>query len=220
MTERPILMSAPMVRAILEGRKTQTRRIVRGNPHGIHWCPVVVAGYGGWVDDHSRPCPCPYGQRGDRLYVKEHAWMWCEKIPNGTTKKGRAKFKYVPLRCARVFYCADHPEQPAVDVLCEYRGYPWGWRKKLGRFLPRWASRITLETTAVRVERLQDISEADAKAEGVTPFPADPEGDCWTDGKHATAYHHLWNEINGWDGASSWDANPWVWVIQFRRLQS
>lgn len=84
--------------------------------------------------------------------------------------------------------------------------------------MPRWASRITLDVFAIRVERLQDITEEDAKAEGVKPITYDPGGDCWTDGKHRTAFNFLWNEINGWN-PNSWDSNPWVWVVSFRRVE-
>lgn len=234
MNERPILFSGPMVRAILDGTKTQTRRVVKvgrtlpeggwdcirkpGSREAIHLANGVWSWrpYGGAPD---QPYPriweyCPYGQPGDRLRVKEHAWMWCEKVPSGMTKTGRPKFHYVPSARAQVFYCADHPEKPTGTVVCEYRGYQWGWRKKLGRFLPGWASRITLEITAVRVERLNDISEADAKAEGVEPADTTkaPES-VWL--AHRVAFSFLWERING---AGSWAANPFVWSITFRRI--
>lgn len=152
----------------------------------------------------------PYGQPGDRLIVKEHVWMWCEKRPNGVTKKGRPKFHYVPMRGALVFYCADYAEKPNGTIVSPRTGNEWGWRKKLGRFMPRWASRITLEVTAVRVERLQDISEEDAKAEGVQPSYSPNFSQSATG-----AYSVLWESING---AGSWAENPWVWVIEFRRI--
>ena len=218
MKDRPMLYSGPMVRALLDERKTQTRRLVKPQPE---YAPK--SGFWLWkgepISDFSR-IPCPYGQPGDRLIVKEHVWMWCEKVPNGTTKKGRAKFKYVPMRYAQIFYCSDHPEKPTIKVFSEYRGYEWAWRKKLGRYIPRWASRITLEITSVRVERLQDISDADAKAEGCSisqrieslgrqdwpEFPAD----------YRESFSCLWESING---PGSWAANPWVWVIEFRRVK-
>lgn len=92
-----------------------------------------------------------------------------------------------------------------------------------GIHLRRVDARIALEVKSVRAERLHDITEEDAKAEGVTPFPADPEGDCWSDGKYKTAFEYKWGEINGWDGQpkarAPWASNPWVWVLDFRRLK-
>jgi hypothetical protein len=234
--QTPILFSAPMVCAILEGRKTQTRRIVKPQPpfaceyvingaytHALcraigkpdHWVPPTAKS-----TDHR--LPCPQGGPGDQLVVKEHAWMWCEKVPNGVTPKGRQKFKYEPMRYAKIFYCSDHPEKPTIDVVSEYRGYEWGWRKKLGRFLPRWASRITLEVVSLRVEHLNAISAEDAKAEGIEyregpgfKFYGELEKlDQWTHSP-VWSYETLWESING---AGSWKANPWVWVITFRRL--
>lgn len=205
MKERPILFSGSMVRAILGGHKTQTRRIV--NPQ-----PAFIGDENNSVLGHTESAldgKCPYGQPGDRLNVKEHTWMWCEKVPNGTTEKGRPKFRYVPMRYAKVFYCADHPEKPTIKVVSEYRGYEWGWRKKIGRFMPRWACRITLEITKVRVERLQDISPADCRAEGM---PAENN-----DVGVRYGYGQLWNQINEKRGYG-WAINPWVWVIEFRRI--
>jgi len=83
--------------------------------------------------------------------------------------------------------------------------------------MPKWAARIWLEVTGVRIERVQDISEEDAKAEGV-PFPHDPTGDRWTDGKYRTAFEYLWNEIHGWN-PNAWDSNPWVFVISFKKVK-
>ena len=98
MKERPILFSGPMVRAILNGRKTQTRRVARD-----------VAGTGGFVKQLD---VCPYGQPGDRLYVKEATWIWCRKVPNGKTAAGRQKFRYLPHGSRSIFYVADHPQKP------------------------------------------------------------------------------------------------------------
>jgi hypothetical protein len=86
--------------------------------------------------------------------------------------------------------------------------------------MARSACRITLAITEIRVERLQQITEADAMAEGVEPSPFDPEGDCWTDGKYVTAFQYHWGEINGWEGDAKarapWQSNPWVWAINFK----
>lgn len=205
--EKPILFSAPMVRAILEGQKTQTRRVVKPQPCSL-----------GDVIPYAQ---CPYGVPGDRLRVKEAAWMWCERVPNGTTKTGRLKWHYVPMREAPIHYAADHPKKPAINVVSPETGNEWGWRLKIGRFLPAWASRITPEETGVRVERLQDISEADAIAEGIERHVnghwkdyRDPTGRQWHEAP-SDSFCSLWESING---AGSWDANPWVWVLSFRRI--
>lgn len=191
MAERPILFSSPMVRAILEDRKTQTRRRIKrqrdmefdiNDPHfGPYWLSYATDAEG-----EAARVRCPYGSPDDRLWVRE----------------GHA------LDGSQVFYRAGHAEAkssgPRVDVR---------WRPSI--FMPRWASRITLEITGVRVERLQGISEADAMAEGcplINPDPFIPGHG----GSSATDwYSQLWEDING---AGSWDANPWVWVVEFRWL--
>jgi hypothetical protein len=178
-TERPILFSAPMVRAILSGTKTQTRRVVKGmallwlRPDGF--TPEFTA-----LPENGL---CPYGQPGDRLWVREAWRAW----PDG------------------VAYRADISDADLADAVHA------PWRPSI--HMHRAASRITLEITAVRVERLQDISEADAKAEGVTrPVPMlDDDPSTYVD-----AFGDLWASING---PGSWDSNPWVWVIEFRRVE-
>ena len=176
--EKPILMSAPMVRALLAGTKTQTRRALRDgtwlDPKAgvIRMCSVALGVTG------FQTVPCPYGQPGDRLWVRE-AW-------------------------ARTRIAQDHTGAEIVvyregDSRTDYGG-PW----KPGIHMFRRDSRITLEITEVRVERLQDISQADANAEGVAGHPDGP----WH------AYRALWLLING---PGSWDANPWVWAVAFRK---
>lgn len=216
MTERPILFSAPMVRALLSDTKTQTRRVVKPQPYIDDQGNACWNGSnfgqdsrGPHIQALASPLPssktgrvrCPYGQPGDRLWVRE-AW------------KAHTTFDHLPPRDipeSHVWYMADD-------------GYKAESRYRQGMFMPRWASRITLEVTGVRVERLQDISESDALAEGVTPLPG---GDMWTAGGvydgplHAArpqwAYRRLWEQING---PESWAANPWVWVIEFKRLEA
>lgn len=188
MKERPILFSAPMVRAILDGRKTQTRRVVKfipelGDPK--YWCKMAVsepAKLSFLAGDYTRYCP--YGQPFERLWVKE-------------TFSAHGAFGV----SGRVCYRADIPDGRE----------PHGahWRPSI--FMPRLASRITLEITAVRVERLQAISRGDAMAEGC-PFPNMAKGD---NPRHW--YADLWAAINGPD---SWAANPYVWVIEFKRKAS
>lgn len=201
MRERPILFSAPMVRAIFEGRKTQTRRVVKG-PGGRKIENLrdhdPYAGYSGryndpsswgfpFYDDHADapldvwPELCHIGQPGDRLWVRE-AFA-------GTSQEDL-------IYRATVRDDTDWTE----DEIHETR-----WRPSI--HMPRWASRIDLEVTGVRVERLQDISEADALAEGVEPEMPD---EC------RMAFERLWESING---PGSWDANPWVWVVEFKRVK-
>lgn len=237
MKERPILFSAPMVRALLDGTKMQTRRPVKFPrtrdafvmiDHGDGWWPYQSDDGESELcnDGNEHPYNCPYGQPGDGLRVKEAAWMWCERRPAGKTKTGRDKWLYVPLHSAPVIYAADHPQRPAIDVVSPDTGNQWGWRLKIGRFLPAWASRITLEVTGVRVERLQDISNQDCKAEGVLCETADPlffhvpePGNVYANADEMPkgSYRKLWESING---VGSWAANPWVWVVTFQRVAS
>lgn len=237
MKERPILFSAPMVRAILAGKKTQTRRVVRlpaDAKQVRYWAPPSGRSQPGWCDpgvnywtpdssgegDSNHVDPCPYGQPGDRLRVKEAAWMWCERVPNGITKTGRKKWHYVPMREAPVHYAADRKTKPAINVVSPDTGNEWGWRLKIGRFLPGWASRIDLEVTGVRVERLNDISEADAVAEGIQQCEGgamDYLANDYAQGySPASSFRSLWQSING---ADSWAANPWVWCVEFKRVK-
>lgn len=198
--ERPILFSAPMVRAILAGRKTQTRRVLKsdcGADSIIHVENVELypprkgdAGYTGWVAQVDKlgalhlPLTCPYGAPGDRLWVRETHY-----IEPGTTAETWER------ELADVLYAADYADPDGVDVR---------WRPSI--HMPRWVSRLTLEITGVRVERLQSISEADAIAEGAQ-CPGVPAAI-----SNVGAYAKLWNVING-DGA--WELNPWVWVVTF-----
>lgn len=176
MKERGILFSAPMVRALLAGTKTQTRRVATPK-RSIE--PMT--------DE------CPYGP-GDLLWVRE-AWRVAavhDHVPGSELGFGSLpQVQYVAI--------GDGRDETRVQ---------WG-RYRHARFMPRWASRITLEITEVRVERLQAISQEDARAEGfeLGPPPCidDPGG--W--------YRRLWEQING---PSSWEANPWVWCVSFRRL--
>ncbi len=198
MKERPILFSAPMVRALLAGTKTQTRRPVKTQACILGEEFPGPRGADGFSRAYLMHRECdrkamldlsPYGQPGDRLWVRE-AWRAAlayeltppRDIPPGTP----------------IAYQADGAGTlPHINV----------GKLRPGMFMPRWASRITLEITEVRVERLQDISEADAAAEGVTTDPACPAYD---------AYAALWDEING---AGAWEANPWVWAVSFKRIQ-
>jgi hypothetical protein len=186
MKERPILFSGPMVQAILDGRKTQTRRVVKPQPEyweqtgGYHY-PLDKKPYRGAPVGRVRSIDeyrCPYGQPGDRLWVRE---TW-HQYAGG-----------------EVIYRADYgPES--------YQAGAKGWRPSI--FMPRWASRITLEITGVRVERVQDISADDARAEGVSAPDVLPRS------KFAT----LWDSINAKRGYG-WDMNPWCWCVEFKAVQ-
>lgn len=191
MKERPILFSGAMVRAILGGSKTQTRRIVK---LGMDSC-------GDPIHATDPRLPCPYGQPGDRLWVRETFGIFDSE---GTEFAGIPKEK---PRGFHVVWAADCPA-PVTET----------FRFRPSIHMPRWASRITLEVTAVRVERLQEISEEDAKAEGVTIQDDARITSLAIAGEAGPAqleYFALWQSING---PGSWAANPFVWVVEFRRL--
>lgn len=186
--ERPILFSGEMVRAILDGRKTQTRRVMMPQPNPITGTPVRGKVYtSGWFEDGPAPDYvyklCPYGQTGDRLWVRE-TWADCD-----------------PIRFRADLFRGLWKDNDQV------------WKPSI--FMPRWASRITLEVLRVRVERVQDISEVDAKAEGVDLSCGPMVHSDYPNYKRT--YHQLWDSINVKRGYP-WASNPWVWVIEFRRL--
>ncbi|MDW3683355.1 hypothetical protein RA280_16700 [Cupriavidus sp. CV2] len=203
--ERPILFSGAMVRAILDGRKTQTRRVVKPQPEVSEQGNLM----GEWL---QRPLSglllprlqditmhCPYGQPGGRLWVRE-TWAQPTTLDPGPT-----------------FYRADYPD----SVLGKYENLPPAdaitWKPSI--HMPRALSRILLEVTAVRVERLNDCSEADALAEGIDPkslFNWRPD-ESKSANPQVQRYAELWEDING---AGAWDANPWVWVVEFRRIEA
>lgn len=206
MTERPILFSAPMVLALLAGTKTQTRRLVTPQPASlpIGWAP--------FDDPTTRAIRCPYGERGDRLWVKE---MWrTEKVYDELAPRELPKD-------ASVWFEADGP-RPAVPPPHDHLG-PGKGRPSI--FMMRCMSRLTLAIGVVHLERLQDISEMDAKAEGVRPFfevnacigrdQRITSGELASAAEHRASYACLWDEING--ERATWKSNPWVWVISFRR---
>lgn len=206
MTERPILFSAPMVRALLAGTKTQTRRVVKKSEcwpvSAVRATMLESRGTAMAVDaqrlTYGPEIKCPYGQPGDRLWVREtfckiigQSGGWIETDYKATYTHG--------------------------DRLGDNYGVKKRWTPSI--HMPRDASRVTIEITSVRVERLQDISFADAAAEGLhcTSDRLDrwsANGSSW----HATpqqAYRALWEQING---PGSWEANPWVWVVGFHRI--
>lgn len=198
MKERPILFSGPMVRAILEGRKTQTRRAVRPQPPRYPygrtptylfenlwgWCAVHGTVRAVRSEDTIR---CPYGVPGDRLWVREtHANLGKAPLPGGGTSEDI------------VLYRADHGDDCKIDGV--------RWTPAIHMY--RRHSRITLEVVSIRAERLQAISDEDARSEGVSDFA--------TYGTAKVEFASLWESING---AGSWDENPWVWAVEFRVLE-
>ena len=212
-TERPILFSAPMVRAILEGRKTQTRRVVKPQPAGNVWQDECsrewfVSGHGEAGDCALH---CPYGSPGTRLWVRE-TWqgpLLDEDQQQQWHEDGPELFRKPEFCAYRATDLLDGVDEDGKDL---------GWRPSI--HMPRWASRITLEITGVRVERLQEIHSADALAEGIQNL-----SDEWRvsygilgeiSAQHPVrAYQLLWETING---PGSWDLNPWVWIVEFKRI--
>lgn len=192
MRERPIIFSAPMVRAILSGAKTQTRRIIKPQPTpciggGINWYDKGRSFIGSPENFRSY---CPYGKPGDRLWVRETWGAWPHML--GGVQRESLRYR------ADGEYQNEHGARR--------------WRSPI--HMPRWASRITLEITDVRVERLQDISGMDAKREGVS-VPAHLPHDGADLDYARREYRRLWQSING---PGSWETNPWVWVIEFKKL--
>jgi hypothetical protein len=226
MKERPILFSGPMVRALLDGTKTQSRRALRYQPD----YPIQIATdphtnrfqYGGQepITEAALLRDCPYGRPGDRLWVRE-------------TTHRRPMLNLLTGEPLAPKYDGGAYTVDGVDVLTP-DGFDIAWwysRKACPSIhMPRWASRILLEITGVRVERLQDISPRDAREEGLHRYPYD-----WHDSEFplddvayepfagfgtryscaSQAYRALWESING---AGSWDVNPWVWVVEFKRV--
>ncbi len=247
MRERPILFSAPMVRALLDGRKTQARQVVTPGK-GQRWLTAETLGKverfehqrDGWwsmavgparrivhcghdIDGgHIGSIRCPYGAPGDRLWVRE---TWCtEELQADEAEDLPAGTDGVRFQADGVFASIENSREASERWVDAHRR-GGRWRSPL--FMPRWASRITLELTAVRVERLQDITEADAIAEGLESYDCDGvtywgelnRGHC--DPRYA--FERLWNDLHPhredrWLRAGTETTrSPWVWVLEFRR---
>ncbi|WP_175992405.1 hypothetical protein [Burkholderia vietnamiensis] len=248
MKERPILFSGPMVRAILEGRKTQTRRIVKvRSEQPPAWATFAAEGHSPTYTSFSKPTglfywseeqpneglqktlrrwpiespkhamagdhywtPCPHGAPGDRLWVRETHdvnRLGIEDFPGGR----RRYYAGIAYRADDGRHEADITER-MYCTLDEKESR--GWTPSI--HMPRWASRITLEITRVRAERLQSISDADAEAEGVDFLRHVPDADETLDARGL--FLCLWDGLNAARG-HGWDANPWVWAIEFRRIE-
>lgn len=203
MKERPVLFNAEMVRAILDGRKTQTRRVMTPQPvlenvfmggaNQQSWTHKGTATPAGWLMHNM----CPFGQVGDRLWVRE---TFMDLTGTGI-EASTGQFEGYAYR-------ADTPAGSHGDET--RKEYKLKWTPSL--HMPRKACRLVLEITGVRVERLNDINNDDAKAEGVIPMPCAAEKIIGS----KLAFAELWSSIYG---AESWQANPWVWVITFRRIE-
>lgn len=232
--ERPILFSAPMVRALLAGTKTQTRRVVALprsrksfvlEDHGDGWWPYQSDDGESSLcsDGMEHPYASPYGLLGDRLRVRETFFAWGRWASRFSAKKDRDEWHFVDetLDSGHAYRYGADGLWPMASRL-RLAGAKPAWWKRPAIFMPRVASRILLEVTGVRVERLQDISEADARAEGASFHDGcgvghsgwrHDHGDVHADAR--SAYARLWEQING---AGSWGANPWVWVVEFGRV--
>ena len=210
MTDKPILFSAPMIRALLDGRKSMTRRVlkpIKGTTFAdLQRGPEHSSGIGFWATPPREKLGEPRYAVGDQLWVRE-AWQ-------GLVEHDALKPSDI-WPGSDIIYNADRPDAP------------WLSRKRPGMFMPRWASRLTLTVTDVRVQRLQDISEQDAIAEGVCQMAEDSDHPVmWeglsrkdrtgltvaTYGSNRKAFQHLWESING---PSAWEANPWVAAVSF-----
>ena len=198
MKEHPILFSGPLVRAILSGKKTQTRRLMR-SPRGGGWTPAgpIIRTAADLADPWFRwerkqsfaeleflDVRCPYGKPGDRLWVRE-------------------TFSFGPGGQGDIRYRA-------------YGENGEGWTPSI--HMPRWASRIDLEVTEVRVQRLLEITEEDAQAEGVRGHPLGRAA-LDANGTHKGAFLAVWEAINGTRPGGSIADNPWVWAVSFKRVQ-
>ncbi len=220
MKERPILFSDQRVRALLLGQQTQTRRIMKSlafapgqdNHEGCYGFDVSSNQQRGrhMMEMADLTYQCPFGQPGDRLWVRE---SWRGPI---VPKDQLAEYEKSPEAFRHTNYCHYRADSTELSAVLEKDIELSGWQT--GIHMPRWASRIDLEITAVRVERIQTISDDDVMAEGVQ-----------TDSHFLNNFFTMKNEAiapkvayqQAWEkqyGATSWEVNPWVWVIEFTRV--
>lgn len=212
MKERGMIFNGEMVRAILDGRKTQTRRIMKNQPAGDYpETPALIRNVGTGFQWHglygeSSIFNCPLGSIGERIWVREtYQGPLFDYEQMESYLEDSSKFEK-PDFCV---YRADG--NPAPEFYDADDNLHCGWRPSI--HMPRWASRITLKITDVRVERLNAISEEDAQAEGVQPA-------CYEITPPEAAYRVSFGEVwRGIYGEESWVANPWVWVIEFKRVE-
>lgn len=209
--ERPILFSSEMVKAILEGRKTQTRRVLKPQPasEDSFW-PSDESHIEFWqLLDGWAVSWCPYGKPGERLWVKENAYI----APPNFGRSEDANLIDNLGRSRVVSYSVDMSEDA---VRC---AEDFGVKQRSSLLMPRWASRITLEITGVRVERVQSISREDIEAEGTPAYEYPGQFSYRNDYyQRIRDFRHLWDNINGTKPGRDWNSNPWVWVIEFKRV--
>lgn len=224
MTEHPILFNEPMSAAARAGRKSQTRRVMTPQPffddRGLLWWHWSK--YGGSACDQPIGTPseawlarCPYGVPGDRLWVRETHIAYGRWETRFSEKKGRDEWHFIDMTLETG---REYRFDGAVPNAKRGGATP-AWWSRPSIFMPRAASRTLLEVTGVRVERLQNISEPDARDEGVTISDHHMRG--YSAGAFRPpsirAFHDLWDSLNAARG-HGWDVNPWVWVIEFKRL--
>lgn len=220
MTDRPIIFSAAMIRALLDGRKTQTRRVLKRQPpeglaagflRAVDWAFARLTHGSVVLRDRF-----PY-EVGDRLWVREACWIWGRWYKSGKTKTGRQKWRFQADSPGTVMFDQDNPQIAKKSTPRETRMY---WRRN-SIHMPRWASRLTLIVESVKVERLTDISREDAIAEGcespLVGTEAPPPGPGVYLADERTSFAVLWNSING---PTAWTANPWVVAVTFRTVRA
>ena len=234
--QRPILFSTPMVQAILGGRKTLTRRIIKDSldDRGLRYCNPKT----GWEDWHGTPVKCPYGTVGDELWIRETwrivAWSWSEgyftiQYKDGTKRRIEDNIddlhaeKWIN-QCTDDAIAAGRTFNDATKMIIDCEPDDFRWRPSI--FMPKEACRLFLRITDIRVERLQDISEKDAVSEGVYQFPSgiykfymkEKLNNIRPGCANARAsFYSLWQSING---PKSWNANPFVWVVSFTKINN
>lgn len=233
MTERPILFSGPMVRAILDGRKTQTRRLVTPQPSPGESNVAAGGLWWSWEYPEGRHCTqdrrCPYGVPGDHLWVRETWRPWCGRFDSGVAYQADDAEKLVPDGLAMDWGSALGKDGRPRGLDLRQMGFGVAgnkyhtekWRPSI--HMPRWASRLTLRVESVRVERLQDIDGYDARAEGVEPAPHPATAAQWGGPSRARdALHYRLAFARLWDGLNAkrapWASSPWVWVVTFARV--
>lgn len=200
MKEHPIIFSTPMVKAILDGKKTMTRRVIK-----LNYAGRVQYKHHQWhIEDSNAISGCPYGQPGDTLWVRE---SYVPDPPNDDTWDYVGYANSYPLNVRAI------PERYRNPRYCLYKADYGNQFKSLPSIhMPRWAFRTALQIKSIKVERVQDISEDDAIAEGTETDPKQWDA-CYVDG-----FIRLWDFINSKRGYG-WDVNPWVWVIEFERIK-
>ncbi len=230
----PVIFNDEMVRAILDGRKTQTRRVIKLS-HERGMLNPVVRGRNGEITSVScrlAPLLCPFGQPGDRIWVRE-TWAllgnedgccvdWHDNLCKGDEKSAAKIYRASCVQRPGDYGLWSIPDDAEWKPHTDDHKFEGAWRPSI--HMPRWACRILLEITDVRVERLNAISEQDARLEGVPPagelIPDYPDVYLTPTGDFATAkvaFQRLWESIYG---EESWQGNPWVWVVAFKRVEA